>query len=121
MTPQTSGAALLEWEPSELDGGAPIRFYLVERLDVTGGGGSLRRASVSDQWLQAGEVRPSEHQLRVGGLRAGREYLFRVSAVNVRGASGALESERPLRVAAPLARMPLAPQGPLNVTELAPS
>lgn len=41
-------------------------------------------------------------------------------AVNVRGTSDALESERPLRVAAPLARVPLAPQGPLNVTELAP-
>ena len=116
---ESSGAALLEWQPSELDGGAPIRFYLVERLDVTGAGG-LRSASVSDQWLQAGEVRPSERQLRVEGLRAGREYLFRVSAVNVRGASDALESDRPLRVTAPLGRVPLPPQGPLNVTELSP-
>lgn len=66
-----------------MDGGAPIRFYLVERLDVSDGGLTRDKGigwSSSDHWLPVGEVRPSEHQLRVDGLRAGREYLFRVSA-----------------------------------------
>uniref|UniRef100_A0A0N5C6U2 non-specific serine/threonine protein kinase n=1 Tax=Strongyloides papillosus TaxID=174720 RepID=A0A0N5C6U2_STREA len=70
----------LEWKAPEDDGGEPIEYYEVERLDVDTG-----------RWVPAAKVKGT--QAHIQGLKKGQSYQFRVKAVNKEGASAPLNTE----------------------------
>ncbi|GBP08913.1 Twitchin [Eumeta japonica] len=73
----------LKWEKPEDDGGAPIDYYEIEKLDPHTG-----------QWLPCGKS--TEPECKVIGLSEGKPYKFRVRAVNKEGESEDLETEKPI-------------------------
>lgn len=74
----------LEWKKPEDDGGTPIDHYLVEKFDPS-----------TARWVPAGRTADGKAtQLTVDGLTEGKEYKFRVKAVNSEGESAPLESDR---------------------------
>uniref|UniRef100_A0AAF5DMX8 non-specific serine/threonine protein kinase n=1 Tax=Strongyloides stercoralis TaxID=6248 RepID=A0AAF5DMX8_STRER len=70
----------LEWKAPEDDGGEPIEYYEVEKLDVDTG-----------RWVPAAKVKGT--QAHIQGLKKGQSYQFRVKAVNKEGASAPLNTE----------------------------
>ena len=62
------------------DGGCPIEKYVVEKQDIGRG-----------DWISAGEVNGNSTSLHVTRLTPGKEYLFRVRAINKEGESEPLE------------------------------
>lgn len=78
----TSDGCKLKWEPPEDDGGEPIENYVVERMDTDTG-----------RWVPVCTTKLPEAE--VGGLTEGKEYQFRVRAVNAEGESDALETDVP--------------------------
>ncbi|XP_073811656.1 projectin protein bent isoform X33 [Musca autumnalis] len=79
----TKHGCKLKWEPPEDNGGAPIDYYEIEKLDPHTG-----------QWLPCGKS--SEPNAKVTGLQEGKSYKFRVRAVNKEGESEDLETEKPI-------------------------
>uniref|UniRef100_A0A914VQS3 Fibronectin type-III domain-containing protein n=1 Tax=Plectus sambesii TaxID=2011161 RepID=A0A914VQS3_9BILA len=77
----------LNWEPPENDGNAPIEKYIVER----------RERSEKD-WYNVGEV-PSEgagvHSLVDDKVVEGKEYYYRVRAVNKAGPGDPCDHNKP--------------------------
>lgn len=71
----------LKWEPPEDDGGKPVNYYQVEKMDTATG-----------SWVPVG--RADEPEMDVPGLIPGKEYQFRVKAVNVEGESEPLTTDR---------------------------
>lgn len=65
----------LEWKVPENDGGAPIEEYIIEKKEADG------------RWAEAEHVPADQTKARVGGLKAGEEYQFRVIAKNKAGLS----------------------------------
>ena len=64
----------MTWTPPQSDGGSPITGYVVEMKET-----------VSTRWTKATRE-PIEHTtLTVESLTTGREYEFRVCAVNMAG------------------------------------
>lgn len=70
----------LKWKRPKDDGGTPIEYYQVDRMDVQTG-----------CWVPCS--RSNEPSAEVTGLTPGREYKFRVSAVNAEGESKPLMGE----------------------------
>lgn len=64
----------LKWKRPKDDGGTPIEYYQVDKLDPETG-----------SWIPVG--RATEPGMDVTGLTPGNEYKFRVSAVNAEGES----------------------------------
>ncbi|ERL85176.1 hypothetical protein D910_02598 [Dendroctonus ponderosae] len=71
----------LKWNPPLDDGGVPLDYYQVEKLDTATG-----------RWVPAG--RSKEPKIELNNLEPGQEYKFRVSAVNAEGESEPLEAEQ---------------------------
>jgi Immunoglobulin I-set domain/Fibronectin type III domain len=71
----------LKWQKPEDDGGCPIDYYEIEKLDPLTG-----------QWLPCGKS--STPECTVTGLQEGKPYKFRVKAVNKEGESEPLETEK---------------------------
>lgn len=70
---QTS--AEMSWSPPEVDGGSEITHYIIEKREID-----------RKTWAIAkGEVAIDKIPFKVGGLMAGTEYYFRVTAVNQYG------------------------------------
>lgn len=67
-------SARISWEKPDHDGGSKIIYYVVEIL-----------AKGDDTWAICSESKGQE--VTVNGLSKGKEYFFRVSAVNERGKS----------------------------------
>lgn len=78
----TADGCKLQWEPPEDDGGEPIENYVVERMDTDTG-----------RWVQVCTSKTPEAE--VSGLTEGKEYQFRVRAVNPEGESDPLETDLP--------------------------
>nr|CAD7424747.1 unnamed protein product [Timema monikensis] len=78
----TSEGCKLKWEKPEDDGGEPIDHYVVERMDTETG-----------RWVPV--VTSKTPEAEVAGLNEGKEYQFRVKAVNAEGESEPLETEIP--------------------------
>ena len=76
----TENSADLTWKAPESDGGSPITEYLIEV-----------REDSSTSWLKAGTVDNATKTFTVPNLKAGKEYHFRVFAVNAEGQSAPLE------------------------------
>ena len=74
--------ANLEWKRPEDDGGCPITGYRVERQDLGTG-----------RWIPCGDAGPDQTSLAVEGLTEGKQYKFRVRAINKEGESDPLESD----------------------------
>lgn len=81
MSDVTKDNCLLSWKPPLDNGGATIDRYVVEKQDVARGG-----------WSPAGEIHGDGTSLRVTKLTPGKEYRFRVRAVNKEGESDPLET-----------------------------
>lgn len=62
------------------DGGEPIDHYLVERMDTSTG-----------RWVPVGTTKSPN--MDVTGLNEGKDYMFRVKAVNSEGESEPLETD----------------------------
>lgn len=71
----------LSWKKPEDDGGMPLEGYLVEKMDVENG-----------LWVPVGKTKGTG--MEVTGLTPGKEYKFRVSAINPEGESEPLESNK---------------------------
>jgi hypothetical protein len=71
----------LKWKKPEDDGGTPVEYYEIEKLDP-----------LSGQWVPCG--RSTEPEANITGLLEGKPYKFRVKAVNKEGESEELETEK---------------------------
>ncbi|KAL0267677.1 UNVERIFIED_CONTAM: hypothetical protein PYX00_009872 [Menopon gallinae] len=76
----TANGCKLKWEKPEDDGGMPVDHYVVERMDTDTG-----------RWIPCAESKTPEAE--ISGLNEGKDYLFRVRAVNPEGESEPLETE----------------------------
>ncbi|KAF0296563.1 Twitchin [Amphibalanus amphitrite] len=93
----------LDWKKPEDDGGAPITAYAVEKMDVTQPG----------RWVPVGRVDPHETSMEVPGLLEGKQYQFRVKAINEEGTSEPLDTDH-----ATLAKNPYDIPGSPSVPEI---
>jgi hypothetical protein len=66
----------IEWKAPDSDGGAPLEKYLVEKREKGKG-----------PWVKGAEVGPNTTKTSVNQLEEGKEYEFRVIAVNKAGNS----------------------------------
>lgn len=78
----TAEGCKLKWEKPEDDGGEPVDHYVVERMDTETG-----------RWVPVTTTKSPEAD--VSGLNEGKEYQFRVKAVNAEGESEPLETDIP--------------------------
>ncbi|GLH11531.1 Titin, partial [Gryllus bimaculatus] len=79
----TKNGCKLKWKKPEDDGGSPVEYYEIEKLDPLTG-----------QWIPCGKS--TEPEANVTGLQEGKPYKFRVKAVNKEGESEELETEKPI-------------------------
>jgi hypothetical protein len=82
----------LEWEPPATDGGAPIEKYVVERRDKS-----------DKDWAPVGEVSSAgagKHQLKDDKVVEGKEYYYRVRAVNKAGPGDPCDHGKPFKIMA---------------------
>jgi hypothetical protein len=77
----TKETCVVAWKPPLDNGGCTIERYIIEKQDTARGG-----------WVPAGEVNGDSNSLRVTKLTPGKDYLFRVRAVNKEGESDSLET-----------------------------
>ena len=77
------------WKPPKDDGGCPIEHYIVEKFDVDNGIWSLVGTSPTCD-------------ITCNDLKPGKEYEFRVRAVNSEGESENLKSLKPIVAKDPL-------------------
>lgn len=78
----TKNGCKLKWDKPDDDGGKPITAYQVEKLDKATG-----------RWVPVGRTNGNETEMDVKGLQEGKEYQFRVRAVNEEGDSEPLETD----------------------------
>lgn len=79
----TAQSCKLKWDKPEDDGGDPVDHYVIERMDVDSG-----------RWVPCGTSKVPEAD--ISGLNEGKDYLFRVKAVNSEGESEPLETAVPI-------------------------
>ncbi|KAJ9593823.1 hypothetical protein L9F63_027533 [Diploptera punctata] len=78
----TAEGCKLKWDKPEDDGGEPVDHYVIERMDTETG-----------RWVPVATSKTPEAE--VSGLNEGKEYQFRVKAVNSEGESEPLETDVP--------------------------
>lgn len=78
----TESTVNIEWKKSELDGGTPIKQYVIEI-----------RESRRSTWGRCGAVDAETTRYTAKNLVVDNEYYFRIRAVNTEGESPPLESE----------------------------
>ena len=86
----TKSGCKLAWQPPEDDGGKPVTGYVVEKLD-------------KGRWVPVG--RSKDPEMEVGGLQEGKEYSFRVRAVNDEGESENLETDQSIIAKNPFGKL----------------
>lgn len=83
----TAVSVTLSWKPPKDNGGSEITGYVIEKRDITHGGG----------WVPAvNYVNPKYNHAVVPRLLEGTKYEFRVSAENLQGRSDPLNTEKPV-------------------------
>lgn len=83
----TSSSVTLSWKPPKDQGGSDITAYVIEKRDLTHGGG----------WVPAvNYVDPRYTHATVPRLMEGTKYEFRVMAENVQGRSDPLDTDKPI-------------------------
>lgn len=82
----------LQWDPPESDGGAPIESYTVERRDKS-----------DKDWNTVAQV-PAQgagkHQMVDDKVVEGKEYYYRVRAVNKAGPGDPCDHGKPFKIQA---------------------
>ena len=82
----------LQWDPPESDGGAPIDSYIIERRDKS-----------DKDWAKLNEI-PAQgagkHQMVDDKVVEGKEYYYRVRAVNKAGPGDPCDHGKPFKIAA---------------------
>ncbi len=89
ITEITRNSVTLSWLPPEIDGGAAISAYIIERRELT-----------ARDWHRVARIKPHNLSYTITGLIEGVDYVFRVLAENVEGISEALvidQHVRPIR------------------------
>lgn len=84
----TAEGCHLTWNKPEDDGGEPIDHYVVERMDTETG-----------RWVPVCKSKTPEAD--VTGLNEGKDYMFRVKAVNAEGESEPLTTEHAIKAKNP--------------------
>ena len=74
----------ISWSPPESDGGSPVTGYIIEKKETS-----------STRWTKATRDSVTETSLTVRDLIEGKEYEFRVAAVNKAGTSQFSEPSEP--------------------------
>ena len=77
----TRDSVTLQWTKPEYNGGCEILDYLIET-----------KMKGFDQWSKAKTVKAKLHSFTVTGLNENQQYIFRVCAINERGASQPTET-----------------------------
>ncbi|ESO03551.1 hypothetical protein HELRODRAFT_191869 [Helobdella robusta] len=85
----TEDSITLTWEPPTRDGGRPIKSYVVEKREK----GSKKWTKVPEEIL--------DNEVTVKGLKEGREYEFRVAAVNDAGPGAFSDASEAIKAAPP--------------------
>lgn len=93
VTDVTKNGCKLKWKKPEDDGGTPIEYYEIEKLDPLTG-----------QWIPCGKS--SEPEANITGLQEGKQYKFRVRAVNKEGESDDLEADKFIVAKNPFGKIP---------------
>lgn len=83
----------LSWQPPQEDGGSPITEYLVEKRDVQ-----------RSMWSRVEKTDGTTLKLLVKNLDEGKEFFFRVFAINKHGQSDALEMPKPIMMKSPFGK-----------------
>ena len=89
VTAVDSTQITITWSPPESDGGSPITGYTIEKKETS-----------SAKWTKAKRETVSETTFTVKDLIEGKEYEFRVAAVNKAGTGPFSEPSEP-RIAKP--------------------
>lgn len=76
----TRSSVSLAWEKPEHDGGSRIQGYVLEAC-----------RSGSDKWMKLATLKLTDFEHTVEKLNESEQYLFRIRALNSRGASEARE------------------------------
>jgi hypothetical protein len=53
------------------------------------------------RWMQVGRAGPEDLEMEIGGLQEGKEYEFRVKAVNEEGESEPLQTDKAIKAKNP--------------------
>ena len=85
---------VITWTAPKSDGGSPITHYIVERKEPT-----------STRWIKAHKDDVKELTLKVEGLMEGKEYEFRVAAVNDAGQGPFSEPSEPKLAKPPFGKL----------------
>lgn len=85
----TENTITLEWTKPKSDGGAPITGYVVEKKEKG-----------TDKWVPITE-KPYDTEITVKGLQEGKEYEFRVAAVNKAGTGKPAQTAKAIEARAP--------------------
>lgn len=80
----------LTWKPPETDGGSPVTEYVVEKRDTK-----------RNKWTPVTKIPAGKTSCVADQLQEGTDYVFRVTAVNKKGPSKALESDTPVTAKSP--------------------
>ena len=83
----TSSSVTLSWKPPKDDGGSDITAYVIEKRDLTHGGGWVPAVTYVD---------PRHTHATVPRLMDGTKYEFRVMAENLQGRSDPLVTDKPI-------------------------
>lgn len=75
------------WEKPEHDGGSRLTGYMVEACKFG-----------TDKWMKVASLKLTDFEHTIEKLNEGEQYLFRVKAINSRGASEAKELVAPVTV-----------------------
>lgn len=79
----TKTGCKVKWKKPLDDGGTPIKEYEIEKYDVDSG-----------KWIRVGKVPGDKEEMNIQGLDEGKEYKFRVTAINDEGDSEPLVTDR---------------------------
>lgn len=83
----TKSSVTLHWEKPLHDGGSRVTGYSIEACKVG-----------SDRWSPVADVKASVSQYTVQSLMENDQYLFRVRATNIRGASEPMDTVTPVTI-----------------------
>ena len=67
----TRSTVTIQWQPPREDGGAPLKYYLIEKKEAT-----------RSNWTRVDKITPDITSYCVQNLIEGNEYFFRVYAEN---------------------------------------
>lgn len=70
----TDNSVLVKWRPPTSDGGSPVTGYYLEQKLIT-----------ETRWVPVASTPVPDTEHRVKNLKTGKEYQFRVAAVNLAG------------------------------------